>query len=260
MADDSTPSTQSPNNIVKIDPGGQTFSTISAAIASINDAGPQNVYLIMAGPGTYNEQVTLKPYIKLQGAGVDQTIVTYPPVSSDNFYNRGTIIGASNSAISALTASCVGGSWGDYSTALSITDSSPFSVNGVLLMCDDQGNAGLNMETIAINWNAGSTGPAQVYLYYSVAVAKMESDQSSGMAMIANGGTTKVEGIVSKFIATGGSQSFGVNSNGGAIVTLNDCVAQGATFALNIPDYHSTLIANHCTIDGPVSNGVVVKK
>src|SRR5688500_9782433 len=77
-------------NTVKVNPGGQTFPTIGAALASITDASIRKQYLITAGPGTYNEQVILKPYVYLHGSGSDQTTVTAPPVSQDNFLNRGT--------------------------------------------------------------------------------------------------------------------------------------------------------------------------
>src|SRR5215213_4736099 len=86
-----------PANVVKVSPGTATFPTIGAALASIKDASLKKQYLITAGPGTYNEQVILKPYVYLHGAGTDQTIITTAPVSQDNFFNRGTIIGASNS-------------------------------------------------------------------------------------------------------------------------------------------------------------------
>jgi hypothetical protein len=246
------------SNTVQVDPGGATFSTIGAALASITDASQEKEYLLTVGPGFYNEQVILKPYVYIHGAGINLTVISYPPVSSDNFYNRGTIVGASNSGITELTANCLGGSWGDYSTALLVSGCTPFYASAVSLVCEDQGNAGLNIETIAVNWNAGPTGPAQVYISYATALANMDSNQSVGVVLMANGSTTNVQGIETKFLANGGEQSFGVNSNGGSTVTLDDCVAQGATFALNIPDGGSTLVANNCTIEGPVSNGVQI--
>lgn len=246
------------NNTVQVDPGGATFSTISAALASITDASQKKEYLITVGPGFYNEQVILKPYVYIHGAGIALTTITYPPVSSENFMNRGTIVGASNSGITELTANCLGGSWGDWSTALLVSGCSPFYASAVSLVCEDQGNGGLNIETIAVNWNSQPDGPSQVYISYSVALANMDSNQSVGVVLMANGSTTNVQGIETKFMANGGEQSFGANSNGGATITLDNCVAQGATFALNIPDGSSTLIANNCTIDGPVSNGVQI--
>src|SRR5215218_772128 len=99
---------QLPANAVQVSPGGATFPTISAALASITDASLRKQYLITAGPGTYNEQVILKPYVYLHGSGTDQTVVTQAPVSSDNFLNRGTIVAASNSGVANLTANCLG--------------------------------------------------------------------------------------------------------------------------------------------------------
>jgi hypothetical protein len=244
-------------NTIHVDPGGATFPTISAALAAITDASRSKQYLLTAGPGTYNEQVTLKPYVYLHGSGMGQTIITHPPVASDNFLSRGTIVGASNSGIANLTASCLGGTWGDWSTALLVAACSPFLVGEAVLLCDDQGNAGINIETVAVNWNAQPIGPSQVYISYVTMTARMQSGDSDGTALMVNG-PADVQCIESKMIATGGGQSFGANSNGGATLTLDNCVAQGATFALNIPDYHSTLIANNCTIDGPVANGVQI--
>ncbi|MET0646272.1 MAG: hypothetical protein ABW208_06595 [Pyrinomonadaceae bacterium] len=244
-------------NTVKVSPSGATFPTISAALASITDASLRKQYLITAGPGTYNEQVILKPYVYLHGSGTDQTVVTYGPFASDNFLNRGTIVAASNSGVANLTANCLGGTWGAYSTALMAFNCTPFLAGEVVLLCDDQGNAGINIETIAVNSNAPAYGPTMVYFSHSTASANMTSGDSVGQALIADT-QARVECMESKLVATGGSQSFGVNSNGGASVTLDDCYVQGATFALNIPDYTSTLIANNCTIDGPVQNGVQI--
>lgn len=248
---------QLPDNTVQVDPGGATFSTITEALNSINDAGPQKQYLVTAGPGFYNEQVVLKPYVTLQGAGANLTSVNYPPQAGNNSFSRGAIVAASNSGVYDLTATCYGGTWGDYSTALMVGGCSPFSCSGVALVCDDQGNAGINIETVAVNWNTGTPGPSEVYFYYSTARALANNGESVAVCMIANGPAT-VLAMESKFYGYGGVQSYGVQSNGGANVTLDECYAQGATFALSIPDGASTLVANACQIDGPVGNGVKV--
>lgn len=244
-------------NTVKVSPGGATFPTIGAALASITDASMRKQYLITAGPGTYNEQVILKPYVYLHGSGTDQTFITSAPVSSDNFLNRGTIVAASNSGVANLTASCLGGNWGAWSTALMIFACKPFLAGEVSLLCDDQGNPGINIQTVSINSNASAYGPTLVYFSHSAASARMASGDSAGTALMADT-QAQVQCMESKLVATGGGQSFGVNSSGAAAVTLDNCYAQGASFALNIPDYTSTLIANNCTIDGPVSNNVQV--
>src|ERR687888_2342639 len=87
-------------NSVQVDPGGATFPTIGAALASITDASQQKQYLLTVGPGTYNEQVALKPWCYVHGSGQDQTTVSAPPAS--DAFSRGTIISASNSSISDM--------------------------------------------------------------------------------------------------------------------------------------------------------------
>ena len=159
------------SNTVRVDPGGATFPTIGAALASITDASQKKEYLLTVGPGFYNEQVILKPFVYIQGAGPALTTISYPPVSSNNIQSRGTVVGASNSGIGSLTANCLGGSWGDWSTALLVSGCSPFYADACSLVCEDQGNAGLNIETIAVNWNSQPDGPSQVYISYSVVLA-----------------------------------------------------------------------------------------
>jgi pectin methylesterase-like acyl-CoA thioesterase len=241
-------------NSVQVDPGGATFPTIGAALAAITDASQQKQYLLTLSAGTFNETVTLKPWCYLHGSDQDATIVTAPPTPDQ--YGRGTIITASNSSVSNMTISCVGGSWGQWSTALNIGGSSPFYAEQILLISDDQGNAGINSETVAVNWNPSVPGPSQVYLSYATVMSNMQSNQSVAVAMIVNAATAEL--TESKVLAQGGGQSFGVQSNGGATVNLFNCAAAGATFALSIPDGQSTLIATNCQIDGPVGQGVQI--
>src|SRR5437868_7869046 len=163
-------------NSVQVDPGGTTFPTIGAALASITDASQKKQYLLTVGPGTYNEQVTLKPWCYLHGSGEDQTTVSWPP--PQDAFSRGTIISASNSSVSDMTVVCLGGSWGAWSTAVNVGGSSPFYLEQVTLISDDQGNAGVNSETVAVNWNTTVQGPSQVYLSYATVISQMESGQS----------------------------------------------------------------------------------
>src|SRR5205085_2958002 len=109
--------------------------TIGAALASINDASQKKQYLLSVSPGTFNEQVTMKPWCFLQGTAQDQTVVSAPPTA--DAFSRGTVISASNSSISDLTVVCMGGSWGNWSTALNVGGSSPFYAEQVTLVSND---------------------------------------------------------------------------------------------------------------------------
>ena len=242
-------------NSVQIDPGGAIFPTIGAALASITDNSLQKQYLLTVGPGAYDETVTLKPYCYLHGSGQAETFVTAPPTPEQ--YGRGTIITASNSSVSDMTVSCTGGSFGNWSTALNIGGSSPFYAENVTLISDDQGNDGINSETVAVNWNTGTSAPSQVYISYSTVTCQVENAQSVAVAAVF-GGPANVELIETKVVGQGGSQSYGAQSLNAAVVNLRDCFAQGATFALSIPDGSSTLIATDCQIQGPVGPGVQI--
>jgi hypothetical protein len=250
-----SPAPQAGNgNSVQIDPGGQTFPTIGAALASITDASQQKQYLLTVSPGTFNEQVTLKPWCYLHGSGSDQTTISAPPTS--DAFTRGTVISASNSSISDMTVTCLGGSWGDWSTALNVGGSSPFYAENVVLVSDDEGNAGINIATVAVNWNTPVEGPSQFYLAYATVTANMQNGESNGVAVFVNAAPAEL--TESKVLAQGGGQSFGAQSNGGATVNLYNCAVAGQTWALSIPDYYSTLIATNCQVDGPVGQGVQI--
>lgn len=250
--------TQLSSNTVSVDPGGQTFPSIMAAVNSITDNRLQKQYLITAGPGTYDEQVVLKPYVYLQGAGQGQTIISYPPAGSDNFWNRGAVVAAAHSNLSDLTVNCLGGGWGDWSTALRVASSAPFYADNVELVCDDQGNAGVNMEAVAVDWNTEPGTPSQFYLSYSSVQARGEGGSTTVVALMA-GNNASVECIESKLVAQSNQgQSFGVSTALGGQVTLDNCYAQGASFSLYDSDGVSTITANNCQLDGPVSGGVVI--
>lgn len=92
------------SNILTVGDGGQ-FSTITNALASITDNSDSHRYLIKLGPGTFNEQVTLKPYVDIEGSGENQTIIVFSgsntPPSADS--SSATVIGAMHCEIRFLT-------------------------------------------------------------------------------------------------------------------------------------------------------------
>ncbi|HNT78870.1 MAG TPA: hypothetical protein PKH77_28015, partial [Anaerolineae bacterium] len=64
------------SHVVVVAKSGGDYTTIQAAIEAITDETAINPYLVWIAPGTYNEVVTMKPYVHLQGAGQEATIVT----------------------------------------------------------------------------------------------------------------------------------------------------------------------------------------
>ena len=107
-------------NTLLVSPAGGNFTTISAALTSIADNTASNRYVIYVGPGTYAEQVTMKEYVDLQGAGELVTSITgVGNVSSQT----GTVMGASNAELRFLAVENTGGNL--YAVAIYNNAASP---------------------------------------------------------------------------------------------------------------------------------------
>jgi len=71
-------------NVVVVAESGGDFTSIQDAIDSITDASADNPYLVWVAPGTYTEKsgaIRMKPYVHIQGAGQDATIIAGSSVS-----------------------------------------------------------------------------------------------------------------------------------------------------------------------------------
>jgi len=104
-------------NIKIVAKSGGDFTTITAALNSITDASAGNPYLIFVAPGVYSEQVTMKPYVDIQGAGEQATMITYTGIGGSS---TGTVVGANNAELRFLKVENTGA----YSYAIAIYNGS----------------------------------------------------------------------------------------------------------------------------------------
>jgi hypothetical protein len=239
-------------NTVTVSPGGATFSTIQAALDSITDAKLQKQYVVQIGPGTYKEVVTCKPYVYLQGAGIGQTIVTAS--ASAQQYDKGTIKGASNSAVQNMTVISTGTTWGCWAAAIDCNAAVNFDIENCSLEADNGAApaGGSNLVTVSIDYSAMGGG-SQVNIAYCTILANGGA-QPEGLITFANG---FVEITDTKILSENAGTTWGAASNGNSTLNLYNCVVSG-TMSLVIPDYVSKITATDCTLDGPYSPGVVV--
>jgi hypothetical protein len=112
--------TQGYAGVVTVAKSGGDFASVQAAIEEIRDANPENPYLVWVAPGVYSETVRLKPYVHLQGAGEEATIIVstisnagWPPAQA-------TLVLTRHVSVRDLTAINIGN--GGMNVALSAGD------------------------------------------------------------------------------------------------------------------------------------------
>lgn len=238
-----------PPNTVQVWPGGNSFTSIQAAVDSITQASFKDRYQVAVGPGTYQERVTLKPFIALVGAGADQTTI----VSQGFTGYAGTVMAVGDSSVGEITLQSTGGGWGTYPCALYLVEPGKFRASGVTLMATDSGQDGNNVRTVSNNAGA-ETG---LMLLGSCTISAIaQSGQSTAMCLESiNSGFSYVASFCT--IHAQGS-SYGVVTAAGGGATLNDSTIHGDIYALYKSDSISPITANRCNIQGEVSPGVVI--
>jgi len=93
-------------NIIYVAKSDGDFATITAALNSIADASATNPYLIRVAPGVYEEQVTMKPYVSIEGAGEGITTIKYTG-STTGDSSSATVIGANYAELRYLTVQSI---------------------------------------------------------------------------------------------------------------------------------------------------------
>lgn len=93
-------------NVINVAKTGGDYSTITAALSSITDNSATNKYVINIAPGIYEEQITMKAYVSLNGAGRDLTSIKGHGGLS--MTTDATLITADNSALRNLTIDTAG--------------------------------------------------------------------------------------------------------------------------------------------------------
>ena len=129
-----------PANVILVAPVGGDFTSIQAAISSVVSPSISKPYLIVVAPGTYTESITLKPYVDVQGSGVNLTTITHDGSAP-------TVTGADHSELRSLTVMNTGS--GDIATGIANVNASPTLRDLVVQVSGGLTNTGLYQTVIS---------------------------------------------------------------------------------------------------------------
>jgi hypothetical protein len=203
-------------NVVVVAKSGGDYSSVQAAIDSISGATAANPYLVWVAPGVYNETVTMKPYVHLQGAGQDATVITSTASSSVWPPTQATLVLASDASLRDLTVG--NGGAGDRNVALLAT----VGVTRTLaagVTARAQGSGTYNYTIFLTGSGTGVTLQQVTALGENGASANYGLYNFSGAAATLRGGS---------FTARGGTIAYGIyNGVSGATLEAENVSALG---------------------------------
>jgi hypothetical protein len=118
-------------NVIVVAKSGGDFSRIQDALDSVTDATADNRYLIWVAPGVYEESIALKPFVRVEGAGREQVIIT---ASGGTVVSEATVTGADDAELLHATVESTGNN--NYAVAIYNSDASPRLAHLTILSSD----------------------------------------------------------------------------------------------------------------------------
>jgi hypothetical protein len=219
-------------NMVIVAKSGGDYTTIQSALNSITDASASNPYLIWVGPGVYTEDVTMKPYVDIEGAGELATKITR---GGWNDSLAGTVIGTNNAELRFLTVESVGGT--TNAVAIYNGGTSPRLTHITLNVSGGTHNYGI------ANYNSSSPMMTDVTVTVSGGTSSIGMDNSWGSS------PSMTNVIVS---VTGGT-----DYNFGAYNRSSSPTMSGGS--INVSGGNSTVGVYNNTFSSPIFNNVTIK-
>lgn len=204
-------------NVVVVAKSGGDYTSIQAAIDSIADAAPEHPYLVWVAPGVYTEQVTMKPFVHLQGAGQDATVITSPVSAGPEWPpDQATVLLASDTSLRDLTLENDGA--GEFNLALLATDGMTRT-----LLADVTARAlGTGARDFAIMLGGSGTG---ITMHQVSAQAENGSSRNFGL-FVHSGSVVALDG--GSFRGRGGEFAMGiVNADTGTTLKAENAHALG---------------------------------
>jgi hypothetical protein len=236
--------------VVVVAKSGGDQTSVQVAIDSITDASAANPYLVWVAPGQYEEQVTMKPHVHLQGAGQEATII-HSSASAGWPVTEATLILASDTSLRDLTVSnngaglrnvallAMAGTEGTMVADVTARAHAGGTMNFGLFLIGSGTDVALQRVTaLAENATSGNYG-----LYnFDAAVATLRGGSFTGRGGIEahgiknSGGGTALEAVdVTALGEDSSDYSYGLyNETGAAALRGGSFIARGGTNAYGI--------------------------
>ncbi len=218
-------------NMIVVAKSGGHYSTISAALLSISDASEANHSLIYVAPGIYNEQVAMKEYVDIEGAGELSTIITW--TGNESPYT-GTVLGANNAELRFLTVENTGDNV--YATAIFNESKSP-RITHVTARTSGAaiGNYGIH--------NRMASSPVIKNSTVIVTGTGTENNTTHG---IFNGSNSTLEIMDCAISVSGGHSNFAIDSSSAQMLMVNvTASASGGNNCYVLHNYASSVMMSN---------------
>ncbi len=225
--------------VIVVAESGGDFTSIMDAMNSISPTS-NNRYLIWVAPGLYQEQVTVKPYVHLQGAGMHATRISSTASGNQNLPSSATVILPANAQLSDMTV---------------LNESS--TDDGVAIFVD-AGNSATQVRNVYAQ-TVKSSGDRHVGLYLKTGApvlidvkAEVSGGSVGNWAIFASASSPTMDGV--ELTATGNSSANALLLNGGSPVIRNSTLyaaKAGAAYAVSTSgSIADTIRIDHSSIEG----------
>ncbi len=254
--------TPSYSNVVVVAKRGGDFTTIQAAINSITTASETNPFLVWVAPGIYNEQVTMKPYVDLQGAGRWMTTISYGGFANPD---QGTVNLAANTELRSCKVENTGAT---AAVAIALfSNATSYRVSDVLATA--KGGATANVALANMD-GAGLLTDVNMVAQGGVTAAGILNAGGAGIVLsgctaTGTGASANAIGLrnstasalihASTLVGSGGGNSYGIANSaagGSYTVLVHNSAVEGATHSVSSDDEFTLRIALTQLKGGPV--------
>ncbi len=204
-------------NVVIVAKSGGDYASVQAAINSITSAAADNPYLVWVAPGVYSETVTMKPYVHLQGAGQEATVITSTASSSAWPPTQATLTLASDASLRDLTV----------------------------------GNSGTGERNVGL---LATAGMARTLVADVTARAQGDGEYNYAILLTGSGTGVTLQQIIA--LGEGGSSNYGLyNRDGAATLRGGSFTARGGGSAYGIYNYGSATTLEAESVTALAENG-----